>query len=135
MGMGLLLAMVMLAVGAMAGQAWAGDKAYTPAKGSAERTAVMDAIRRDVAALGGMKVVFMVEHLKVAGSWAYTSVMPQSPDGKSKYEGFSALLQKVGGKWQVVHVPVFDPDGPELSNQEFIAAIMKRFPKAPAAIF
>ena len=94
-----------------------GQSAYTPGKGSAERKAIMDALRVPVERELKQKVVFVVDHIKVQGSWAFVNGSPQSPSGgqpdyrKTEYwdavesdafdNNYFALLRKTRGKWQV----------------------------------
>ena len=92
--------------------------AHTPAAGSAERKAIMDALRAPAERDLGRKVIFRVQHLRLAGDWALARVVPLQPDGKeidysrSKYaemeadgafdaEG-EALLRRTGARWEVL---------------------------------
>ena len=90
----------------------------TPEKGSAERAAVLEALRAPVEKDLKQKIVFNVDHLRVAGTWAFVGGEPQSPSGGqpnyrgTKYQGareadmfdnnIFALLRKTGAKWKVV---------------------------------
>lgn len=101
---------------------------YTPKAGSAERKALMDALRVPVEKRLGKKVVFKVDHLKVEGGWAFLRGVPQQPGGKKMdYRGtgyenairdgifedwICALLRKEGGKWQVVKFIIGATDVP-----------------------
>lgn len=92
--------------------------AHTPAAGSAERKAIMDVLRRPCEEDLGRKVIFRVQHLKVAGDWAFARVVPLQPDGKeidysrTKYredaaEGIfdgegEALLRRASGIWKLL---------------------------------
>ena len=78
------------------------DSAYTPARGSAERKAILDAMRAHRRRFDTQPVIFVVGHLRVQRGWAWLSVAPQSPDGRSKYEDESALLRRRAGRWEVV---------------------------------
>ena len=101
----------------VAGSAFA-QTAHTPPAGSAERKAIMDALRAPAERDVGRKVIFRVQHLRVAGDWAFARVVPLQPDGReidysrTKYaeaeaegafdaEG-EALLRRRGGAWQVI---------------------------------
>jgi hypothetical protein len=104
--------MTLLAVSAF------GQGAYTPEKGSAERTAILNALRVPVERELKQKIVFNVENFKVQGNWAFLSGDPQnSKGGRPNYKNtpyqkaidadmfdnnFFALLKKTGGKWKVV---------------------------------
>jgi hypothetical protein len=94
------------------------QKVYTPEKGSAERTAILDALRLPVEKKLKQKISFNVENFNVGGAWAFLSGAPQSADGgKPVYRNtpyqdaidagafdnnFFALLKKTSGKWKVV---------------------------------
>jgi hypothetical protein len=91
---------------------------YTPAKGSAERAAILTALRTPVEKELKQKIVFSVEHFNVSGNWAFLSGEPQGAGGgKPNYrntsywgavkkgmfdDNFFALLKKTAGKWKVV---------------------------------
>lgn len=100
--------------------AWAvsAQKVYTPEKGSAERTAILNALRVPVEKELKQKISFNVQTLNVQGIWAFLSGEPQTvAGGKPDYrntpyreavnsgafdDNFFALLKKTGGKWKVV---------------------------------
>ena len=96
----------------------AAQSPYTPRPGSAERAAIMDAIRplceRDLK----QKVIFKVQHLRVARGFALARVVPLRPNGgeinysRTKYsdeleqgafdgEG-EALLRLDDGEWTLL---------------------------------
>jgi hypothetical protein len=107
---------------------------HTPAKGSSERTALMNSLRR-VLGSGKHKPIITPYHFKVERGWAYISggfayekgapLEPQWQEGSGT--NFSALLQKQGKSWKVrrrlYHGDVVAPD------------FMRDFPTAPRAIF
>lgn len=92
--------------------------AYTPEKGSKERTAILNALRVPVEKELKQKIQFAVDHFKVQGNWAFLSGDPQNLSGgrpdysRTEYQeainadafdnNFFALLKKTGGKWKVV---------------------------------
>lgn len=92
--------------------------AYTPAKNSAERAAIMNALRVPVEKKLKKKTIFVVNNFKVQGNWAFLDGTPQKADGGAmSYRGTEyqnaidagmfdsnifALLKKTGGKWKVV---------------------------------
>lgn len=94
------------------------QKVYTPEKGSAERTAILDALRVPVEKDLKQKILFKIENFNVRGAWAFVSGEPQNErGGKPNYRGtvyqegveadmhddnFFALLRKTGKKWKVV---------------------------------
>ncbi len=89
---------------------------YTPEKGSAERTAILDALRVPVEKAFKQKIVFVTDDFKVQGNWAFVGGSPMLPSGQepglknTQFEGyedafdnnFFGLLRKSGGKWRVV---------------------------------
>ena len=94
------------------------QRAYTPAAGTPERKAIMDVLRVPVEADLRQKVIFKVQHLRIAGPWALARVVPLRPDGgdinysKTRYredmeegafdgEG-EALLRRDGGGWRLL---------------------------------
>jgi hypothetical protein len=90
------------------GTAIQADSAHTPARGSAERQAIMDALRAHRRRSDARPVIFVVNYLRVQRGWAWTTVTPQSPDGRSRYEEESALLRLRAGRWEVVEsMPAF----------------------------
>jgi hypothetical protein len=94
-----------------------GQGAYTPEKGSAERKAILDALRVPVERELKQPIVFVSDNFKVQGAWAFVSGTPQKPNGDvPNYKGtkyaeaendgafdnnFFALLKKTAGKWRV----------------------------------
>lgn len=94
------------------------QNAYTPDKGSAERGAILNALRAPVERELKQKIQFAVTNFKVQGNWAFLDGEPQNASGgKPNYENtqygeaigagmfdnnFFALLKKNGGKWRVV---------------------------------
>lgn len=132
------LSIVLLLAGAVFGQ-----KVYTPEKGSAERTAILNALRVPVERDLKQKIQFSLDEFKSSGAWAFLSGEPQTPSGekpdyrKTKYReaveagmfdsNFFALLKKTGGKWKVVTYAVGCTD-------VCYADWWRRY-KAPKAIF
>lgn len=94
------------------------QKVYTPEKGSAERTAILNALRAPVEKELRQKIQFALDNFKVQRNWAFLSGEPQNMAGErpdyrqTPYQeaidadmfdnNFFALLKKTGGKWKVV---------------------------------
>ena len=95
------------------------QRAHTPEPGSAERAAIMDAIREPAQKDLKQSMIFKVDRLRVAGNWAYARVSPTRPDGgkldysRTKYQklielgafdpqGEALLFKENGGKWSVL---------------------------------
>lgn len=105
----------------------AGDP-YTPAQGSPERKALMDALRVPVESELHISVVFKVDQLKLLGDWAFLLAAPQQPNGKkidyrgTRYagaleagafdNGVCALFHKKDGQWKVVQYVLGATDVP-----------------------
>ena len=94
----------------------------TPEKGSAERTAILNTLRVPVERELKQKIVFNLDHFRVAGNWAFLGGDPQTPSGgqpnyrRTPYQqakdadmfdnNIFALLRKTGGQWRVVHYAI-----------------------------
>jgi len=120
-----------------------GQTVYTPERGSAERKAILDALRVPVERDLKQKIIFAAEHFNVSGNWAFLGGDPQTPAGtRPDYRGtryqeaidadmfdnnFFAILKKSAGKWRVVHYDVGCTD-------VCYADWWRRY-KAPKAIF
>jgi len=57
------------------------QQVFTPQRGSAERAAILDAVRPAAEAVLYPPVEFVVEKMNVAGDWAYVALNPQRPGG------------------------------------------------------
>ena len=133
----LLLAIVLLlslsSIGYPVVRAWAASDqptaAYTPARGDPERRAIMDALRQYLFEYVKIRMVFVVQHLKVHGDWAYLETLPQSEDGASHYEPVVALMKRQGGRWTVVDLP--STGEPEDEDKP----LTETYPEAPQDIF
>jgi hypothetical protein len=113
------------------------DSAHTPARGSAERKAIMDALRAHRRRFDARPVVFVVNYLRVRRGWAWTTVAPQSPDGRSRFEEESSLLRQRAGRWEVVvTMPAFGEREGTADEEDcaWFAHLRRRFPAVPAAI-
>lgn len=109
---------------------------YTPAPGSAERKAIMDALRK---MLGMEDVVFVVRFLKLSQGWAWAETEPRSADGRNRYEPVDCLLRRQDGTWTVLQCRPCcgecedDPDCREPSW--YYRKLRSAFPQAPSGIF
>lgn len=87
------------------------QNARTPAPGTEERAAIMDALRIPAEKELRQSVIFKVDRLRVAGDWAYARVSPTKPNGdeidfsKTKYR-------------KQVELGAFDPQGEALLRLE-----------------
>jgi hypothetical protein len=110
------------------------DAVHTPPQGSAERQAILDALR------GDQQVVFKVHSLRVHNGWAWIDVTPLDKQGNAVAEGGPNLLQLERGKWKVLDLSKVpddpnDPLGPEDASPRYLKNLRKTFPNAPADIF
>jgi hypothetical protein len=94
----------------------AAQTVYTPERDSAERKAILAALRVPVEKDFKQKIVFVIDTFNSNGSWAYISGAPKAPGGgdpslsgtkfaeyEDAYDGnFFGLLRKSGGRWRVV---------------------------------
>jgi len=108
--------------------------AYTPPKASAERQAILDALR------GDQQIVFKVHYLKVHRGWAWVDTTPLDKQGKAVAEGGPNLLHLEDGKWKVLDLSKVpedpnDPLGPEDASPGFVKNLLKTFPDVPRDIF
>ena len=116
---------------------------YTPQKGTAERQAILDALRIPVEKELKQKIVFVADNFNVSGNWAFLGGTPLAPGGgqpdyrRTPYQeakdadmfdnNFFALLKKTAGKWRVVRY--------DIGCTDVCYADWHRRYKAPKAIF
>ena len=141
---------LLLTIFLLATDLFAGDGAYTPATGTAERKAIMDAMRLDfypgdpaAARTNPKGIVFKVLFLKVHGDWACTHVDPVDAAGRPLAEPRWGLLRRRAGQWSDVNY--FDALRPFASEEaaqnalemsaSTIAKVRAVFPDAPGDIF
>ena len=101
---------------------------HTPAAGSAERKAILDAMRSG----DNPDRIFVARYLRVSKDWAWVTGDPQSADGRQHYEAESALLHKDKERWSVVDRPCTEADCNERAE---IVRMLAKFPTAPSTIF
>ena len=110
------------------------DELHTPAKGSDERQAIMDALR------GNQQVLFQVNYLKVHNGWCWVDTTPLDKGGRATAEGGPNLLHLENGSWKVKDLSKVpddpnDPLGPEDASPTYLKNVMKTFPGVPRDIF
>jgi hypothetical protein len=109
----------------------AGAKAYTPQAGSAERKAILDALRKPVQKAAKQPVVFYDVSLRVENGWAFVNAISKDRSGKKLVLGdlaTSGLLHKKAGRWQVLYWGV-------AGDISVTCEAAKRYPQAPRSIF
>src|SRR5215813_467404 len=107
---------------------------HIPANGSAERKAIVDALR------GDQDVIFKVHYIKVHGDWCWIDTTPLDKQGRATAEGGPNLLHLENGKWKVMDLSSVpedpkDPLGAEDASPGFVKNVMKTFPGVPRDIF
>ena len=107
---------------------------HIPASGSAERKAIVDALR------GDQDVIFKVHYIKAHGDWCWIDTTPLDKQGHPTAEGGPNLLHLENGKWKVMdlsNVPedANDPLGAEDASPGYVKNLMKTFPGVPRDIF
>lgn len=129
-------AVVFMTAAFLSSHAIAGQQVWTPHVGSGERQAIIHALRREVKALHGLDVRFVITHLQVKDDWAWLQTRPQSPGGENSYEDIAALLHKVNGAWRISELACTEPENPDcLAGPDFFGRLQGRFPEAPGEIF
>ncbi len=130
-----LLSVVLLTV-AIAFAVQASDSAVTPPPGDPVRKGILDALRQEVKRMHGIDVVFVVKHLKVKDGWAWVHALPQSADGKNRYDDISALIQMNNHQWKVAEIPCTEVDNPEcLDGPGYFIQLKKRYPEVSVELF
>ena len=109
-------------------------QAHIPANGTAERKAIVDALR------GDQDVIFKVHYIKVHGDWCWIDTTPMDKQGHATAEGGPNLLHQEDGKWKVMDLSTVpedpkDPLGPEDASPGYVKNLIKTFPGVPRDIF
>lgn len=108
---------------------------YTPAKGSVERTSIMNALRAEVKSYHKIDVIFKVEYLIVKNGWAWIETSPMSKDGKNNYEDIIAILHKKKGIWKVEELVCTELETEGcLHDPDYFKKLNKKFPNIPMEI-
>ena len=105
-------------------------KPYTPKAGSAERKAILDALRVPAQREARQPIVFHDVTIRVENGWAWVLAVSRDKSGKKLPLGdliTQGLLRKVKGRWRVQHWGVSGDIG-------VACAAAKAFPRAPRAI-
>jgi len=112
------------------------DVLHAPKKGSAERRAILDALRRG----GATGAKFLVAYLKVHNGWAWIDATPLDARGRATAEGGASLLHLEGNIWKIADLSIVaeDPNNPmgaQDLSKVYLANLRKTFPGAPLDIF
>lgn len=115
------------------------DQLHTPAKGSPERKAILDAVREEYKEGEDHPAEFQVNYLKVHNGWAWIDVTPLNESGKPVADPAPLLFYNDNGKWtakDLNDVPMEgdDHDGPHDPSPKYIKALQKKYPGLPSDI-
>ena len=124
----LSLSVVLFLLAISAQNSFAQTEPYMPAKGTPERKAILDAVRRYRQAPDEL---YTPKKFKVQNGWAFVSAEDPSEPGVDSL-AFHVLIQKTGNTWKVVDA-VNTTEGSDWDAE--IARIKKAFPNSPAGIF
>jgi len=115
------------------------DQVRTPAKDSAERKAIVDAVHEAYKEGADQPAKFLVNYLKVHAGWAWINVTPLDADGKPVADPAPLLFHNEDSKWvskDLFDVPT-DPNdhvGPLEPSPKYIRALQQKYPGVPADI-
>jgi hypothetical protein len=104
---------------------------YTPKPGSAERKAILDALRVPIQREARQPIVFYNVEIRVEKGWAWVLAVSKDKSGKKLPLGdlmTQGLLHKVKGRWRVEHWGVS-------GDISVACAAAKAYPQAPRSIF
>ena len=121
------------------GQSPASDQLHTPAKGSPERTAILDAVREEYKEGADHPAQFKVNYLKVHKGWAWIDVTPLDANGKQVADPAPLLFYNDQGKWTAkdlndVGMEGDEHEGPHDPSPKYIRALQKKYPGVPTDI-
>ena len=124
------------------------DELHTPARGTAERQLIMDALREafDNRQSGYYhahrgNITFVVNYLKAHNGWAWVYADPRSTDSGDQFGEFSGfLLHGSDAGWAVMKLPpmINDPNDPEnldYPTRKDVQKIRQMYPTVPTDIF
>ena len=101
----------------------------SPAAGSAERKAILDALRPKIEEMTGKPVEFVVNRLETACDYARLITEPRARSGGDQYESIDALFVKKDGVWTLGMIAAGE-EGSDPAADQYKA----RFPGAPEAL-
>jgi hypothetical protein len=125
----LLLVFLMMFLTAIAAQsALAQSQPHTPEKGTPERKAILDAVRKYRKA---PQEVYTPNGFNVLKGWAYVSARDPS-DPEVDTEAFEYILRRTGNSWKVAD-EISHVEGSDWARD--VKRIRKKFPSLPVSIF
>jgi hypothetical protein len=128
----LIFAIGLFGTGAISAQVT--DQAHSPAKGSSEREAILDALRSNP------QEKFQVHFIKVHNGWAWVDTTPLDANGQATAEGGPNLVHLTSGKWTVQDLSKVkddpnDPLGAEDASAVYVRNLRRVYKSCPADIF
>ena len=131
----LLIHFLVLIVVGIHAQDCINNNAYTPERGTEERQAILDALRETVFEVHHIKVIFVVNYLRVYDGWAWAHTLPEQADGTDKYEDILALMHKTDNCWKVLEIPCAEEENPHcITSENYFEGLKERFPELPECI-
>jgi|SRR5688500_5608995 len=117
-----------------------GRRAFTPARGTVERRAIINDFRAAYSQSHKGKLRFKVIYLKMNGSWAWLYAEPISNGVDTFGETFGSLMHKTMGKWKIMDLPKFvedsnDPEKLDYPTAADVKEIRRMYPSIPIDIF
>ena len=103
--------------------------AITPAAGSPDRAAILDALRPRVEAMTGKPVEFEISRLEIACDYARLIAQPRAAGGTDRYEPVDALFERKDGAWSLALIAATE-EGSDPAADQYKAAR----PDAPEAL-
>jgi hypothetical protein len=106
-------------------------KPYSPKPGSAERKAILDALRVPVQKRAKQQIVFYNVEMRVENGWAWVLAISKDKTGKKMPLGdlmTCGLLRKTNGRWRVLHWGI-------AGDISVACEAHKKYPKSPRAIY
>ncbi len=111
------------------------EDAYTPEKGSNDRKEILETLRKEIFKIHYIKVIFVVNYMKVCDGWAWVHALPQEADGTNQYEDILALIHKEDLEWEILEIPCAEEDNPNcITSENYFEGLKKRFPELPECI-
>ena len=122
------------------GQSPTTDQLRTPAEGSPEHKAILDAVREEYKEGADRPAKFQVNYLRVHNGWAWVDVTPLNESGQPVADPAPLLFFNENGKWaarDLNAVPVEGDGhaGPHDPSPKYLEAVQKKYPGGPADIF
>jgi hypothetical protein len=121
------------------GQSPTGDQLRTPAKGSSEFKAILNAVREEYKEGADHPADFQVNYLKVHNGWTWINVTPLDKSGKQVADPAPFLFYNDTGKWTAqdlnnVPTDAEGHEGPHDPSPKYIKALQIKYPGVPADI-